>query len=70
MSLTTLCMFWCCLGCVVLVAVFVDFRLSEIIFLRMGVPEEQDGAVVGVCWPLPSSLACGPLGTLNTHFWL
>ena len=37
----------------------------------MGDFEEQDGAVVGVFWHLPSSPAsCSPLSTLNVHFWL
>ena len=34
---------------------------------RMGVLDEQDGAVVGVFWPLPSSPASCPL---NAHFQL
>ena len=46
----------------------VGFRWSVKISLRMGIPEEQDGAVVGVFWPLPSGLASGPLGTLNARF--
>ena len=31
--------------------------------LRMAIPEEQDGAVVGMCWPIPSGLGSGSLGT-------
>ena len=53
----TLCLFWC-FG--VHVALFVHFRWSVNISLRRGVPEEQDVAVVGVPWPLPSGLASGP----------
>ena len=37
-------------------------------FVKMGIPEERNGAVVGV--PLPSGLASGTLGTLNIHLWL
>ena len=65
----TLCSFWYCQGCDALVALFVDFRWSVKISLRMGDPEEQDGAVVGVSSPLPSGLASSPLGILNAHFW-
>ena len=38
--------------------------------LRMGLLEEQNGAVVGVFWPLPSSPASSPLSILNAHFRL
>ena len=38
--------------------------------LRMMVLEAQDGVVMGVVWPLPSSLASGPLRILNEHFRL
>ena len=33
----------------------------------MGVFEKQDGAIVGVSWPLPSSPASGPLSILNAE---
>ena len=48
---------WCWPGCAVLLGLFVDFRWSVNISWRMGLFEEQDGAVVGVFWPLPSSPA-------------
>ena len=49
-----------------LLALFVDFRWSVKISWIMGVLEEEDGAVVGVSWPLPSD----PLSILNAHFRL
>ena len=69
------CAFWCCPGCAVLVALFVDFRWasggqSKFVGVYMGVLEEQDGTVVGVLWPLPSGPASGSLGILNAHFQL
>ena len=45
---------------------FVDFRWAVKISWRMGVFEQQDGAVVGVSLPLAS----GPLSMLNAHFRL
>ena len=39
----------------------VDFQWPVNTRLRMGVLEAQDGVVVGVVWPLPSSLASDPL---------
>ena len=50
----SLCAFRCCPGCAVLV---VDFRWSVKNILENG--RKQDGAVVGVFWPLPA--------LLNTH---
>ena len=44
---------------------FVDFQLSVKFSWRMGLLEEQEGAVVGVFWPLPSDPA-----SLNAHFQL
>ena len=45
----------------------VGFRWSVEISWRMGLLEEQDGAVVGVFLPLPS----GPASSiLNAHLWL
>ena len=48
---------------VVLLALFVDFRWSVEISWKMGLLEEQDGAVVSV---FPS----GPLSILDAHFRL
>ena len=48
----------------------VGFRWSVEISWRMGLLEEQDGAVVGVFLPLPSGPASGPLSILNAHFRL
>ena len=42
-----------------LVARFVDFRWSVKISLIMGVPEEEDGVIFSVFWPLPFSRAVG-----------
>ena len=47
-----------------------DFQWPVNTSLRMGVLEVQDGVGVGVVWSLPSSLASGPLRTLNEHFRL
>ena len=51
--LTSLCAFWYCPGCAVILALFVDFRWSVKISWRMGDLEEQDDAVVGVFCPPP-----------------
>ena len=53
-----------------LVAMFVDFQWSVKFSLRVGVLEKQDGVVLGVFWPLPSSLASGHWSTSNEHFQL
>ena len=50
MLLTSLCAFWCASG-----IVLVGFLWSVKISWRKGILEEQDSAVVGVFWPLPSS---------------
>ena len=72
MTLTSLCVFWCCLGCVELVGIVcglpVGFQLSVKNSWRMDVLEEQNGTVVCVSWPLRSGLASGPLSILNTLF--
>ena len=47
---------WHCVHFGVVKAVFMDFRWSVNI-LRVGISEEQDGAVVGVSWPVPSGVA-------------
>ena len=47
-----------------------DFRWPANTLLRMGILEAQDVVVVGVVWPLPSSLASGSLTILNEHFQL
>ena len=47
---------WCWLGCAVLLVLFLDFLWSVQISWKMGFLEEYDGGVVGVSWPLPSSL--------------
>ena len=66
MSSTSLCAFN--LGLIGIVCrLQVGFRWLVKIFWLL---EEQDGAVVGVFWPLPSSPASGPLSILNAHFWL
>ena len=39
-------------------------------FIGTGYCEAQDGAVVGVTWPLSSGLVSGPFSTLNEHFRL
>ena len=39
-------------------------------WLRLGVHEAHGDAVVGVVWPLPSSVASVPLSILIEHFWL
>ena len=39
-------------------------------FLENGPLEKQDGAVVGVFWPVPSGPTSGPLSILNAHFQL
>ena len=60
-------------SCLVFVGLLVGFRWTfggQPTLLRMGVLEAQDGAVVGVVWPLPSSLASDPLRILNEHFQL
>ena len=54
----------CCI-CGIVGEFLVDFRWSVKISLRRGVPKEQDVAVLGVPWPLPSGLASGPWGV---HF--
>ena len=59
----------CCISGIVC-ALLVDFRWSVKTSLRRGVPEEQDVALVGVPWPLPSGLASGPWGVLIAHFRL
>ena len=59
----------CCI-CGIVCALPVDFRWSVKASLRRGVPEEQDVALVGVPWPLPSGLASGPWGVLIAHFRL
>ena len=56
-----------CRGCVVTVALFVGFWCSVEITWGMAVLEQQDGAVVGLSWPL---LASRPLSMLNAHFRL
>ena len=61
---------WCCRGCVVIVALFVDFWWSVKISWGMAVFEQQDGAVVGLSWPFLSGLASSPLGMSNAHFRL
>ena len=38
--------------------------------LGISIVAEQDSAFVGVSWPLPSSLASGPLNILNAQFRL
>ena len=70
MLLTSLCAFWCSPHCAVLVALFVDFQWLVKISWRTGVLEEEDGVVVGVFWPFPSSPASDPLSILNAHFRL
>ena len=45
---------WCCPGHAVLQVMFVDFWWSVEISWTTGLLEEQDGAVVGVFWTLPS----------------
>ena len=47
-----------------------DFRWPVNTSLEMGVFEEEDGAVVGVVWLLPSGLASSPLRILSKHFLL
>ena len=59
--------FQCCPGCVVVVALFVDSGQSKF----LGEWAQEDGAVVGVSWPLPSGLAsdikCTLLATPLQH---
>ena len=53
---------WCCTVSGTCVVMFVDFRWAsgdQSIFL--GCPEQQNGAVVGVSWPLSSGPISGPL---------
>ena len=59
-----------CCTCGIVCELPVDFRWSDKISLRRGVPEEEDVAVVVVSWPLPSGLASGPWGVLIAHFWI
>ena len=46
----------------------VGFQWSVKFSLRVGIPEEQDGTVVDVSWPLPSGLASDHCSTTNEHF--
>ena len=54
-----LCAFWCA----VLHCLWTSSGQSKI-FTGMGVLEQQDGAIVGVFWPLPSSLSSSPFWPL------
>ena len=60
-ALTPLCMFWCCRGYAVLVAMFVDFRWASL------VSQLDIDDILGVSWPLTSCLASG---TSYGHFRL
>ena len=59
-----------CERCVVFVGLLVGFRWPANTLLRIGVLGAQDRVIVGVVWPLPSSLASGPLTILKEHFRL
>ena len=48
----------------------VDFQWPVDNWLGMYILEAQDGAVVGVAWPLPSDQASSTLRILNEHFRL
>ena len=63
--LTSLFAFWCCPGCAILWALFLDFRWI-VGRKRM----DMDDAIVGVFWTLPSGPASSPLSILNAHFQL